>query len=421
MAWVFFCLFSFLTGIFYLKYLTVHPLRMNIHLNLMWIFLFLSLVFFFQPAVLSLAWLGAIAGVVSLLTGYALQAKIFLSRQDSRPVPALKRQKGDSGLGHTAVIYFTHGEPETYDPIGWLNQFREFDKQKIPFVPLLARPFFVYLLRKKYLQVGMSLHRQVHQRMLRSLENMFRQAGDTTTRFYLSFLDDNPRPDAAVIQALNEGASRIIVAEVFVSVSNHTLEGKNLIAELGLESYGIPIVYTGPFWDSETLHSMFLHRLLANLDGTEKSQVGVLLVGHGQPDEWDREFATETEHEIQFRRSILTLLELEGFLAQNLSMAWMEFKEPKPARVIERFLRNGVEKIFYFSAAISADSIHSQYDIPELVQRARLPQGFPVVNLGAWNDDPLVIQAIREKVTALMQERLIYSLTDLEVGKDVQL
>ena len=420
MAWVFFCLFSFLTGIFYLKFLTVHPLRMNIHLNLMWIFLFSSLVLFFQPAVFSLAWLGVVAWAVTLLAGYALQAKIFLSRQDSRPVPALKRQKGDSGLGHTAVIYFTHGEPETYDPIGWLNQFREFDEQKIPFVPLLARPFFVYQLRKKYLQVGMSLHRQVHQRMLRSLESLFRQAGDTTTRFYLSFLDDNPRPDAAVIQALNEGASRIIVAEVFVSVSNHTLEGKNLISELELESLGIPIVYTGPFWDSETLHSMFLHRLQANLDGTDKSKVGVLLVGHGQPDEWDREFATETEHEIQFRRSILSLLEQEGFLAQNLSMAWMEFKEPKPARVIEQFLRNGVEKIFYFSAAISADSIHSQYDIPELVQRARLPQDFPVVNLGAWNDDPLVIQAIQEKIAALMPERLIYSLSDLEVGKDGQ-
>ena len=60
-------------------------------------------------------------------------------------------------------------------------------------------------------------------------------------RFYLSFLDDNPRPDAAVIQALNEGASQLIVAEVFVSVSNHTLEGKNLINKLGLEDYGIPI------------------------------------------------------------------------------------------------------------------------------------------------------------------------------------
>lgn len=401
MIWAFFCLFSLLTGIFYLKFLTDHPLRMNIHLNLMWIFLFCSLVLFVQPAILNTAWLGVTAWAVLLLAGYALQAKVVLSRQDSRPVPELTRQKGDPGLGHTAVIYFTHGEPETYDPIGWLNQFREFDEQKIPFVPFLARPFFIYQLRKKYLQVGMSLHRQVHQRMLRSLEQAFRLEGDTTTRFYLSFLDDNPRPDAAVIQALNEGASRIVVAEVFVSVSNHTLEGKNLIDELDLESYGVPIEYTGPLWDSGTLHRMFLQRTLANLDGTDKAKVGVLLVGHGQPDEWDREFATETEHEIAFRHSILDLLAEDGFRRENLSLAWMEFKEPKPARVIEQFLKNGVEKTFYFSAAISADSIHSQYDIPELVQKARLPQGFPVINLGAWNDDPLVIQAIKEKIDAL--------------------
>ena len=401
MIWGLFCLFSLLTGIFYLKFLTVHPLRMNLHLNLMWIFLFLSLVLFFQPAVLSLAWLGIAAWAGFFVGGYALLTKIFLSRQDTRPVPGLKRQVGDPGNGHTAVIYFSHGEPETYDPIGWLNQFREFDEQKIPFVPLLARPFFVYQLRKKYLQVGMSQHRQVHQRMLCSLEREFRLEGDTTTRFYLSFLDDHPRPDAAVIRALNEEASRIIVAEVFVSVSNHTLEGKNLIEALHVEDLGVPICYTGPLWDSPTLHRMFLERLRANLGETERSRAGVLLVGHGQPDEWDREFATETEHEIQFRRFILDRLEEDGFRRENLGLAWMEFKKPKPAELVEQFVKNGVEKVLYFSAAISADSIHSQYDIPELVQRSRVPKAFPLVNLGAWNDDPLVIRAIKEKIEAV--------------------
>ncbi len=341
-----------------------------------------------------LAWAG------SFLGGYALQTKIFLSREDPRQVPLLTRQKGDPGDGHTAVIYFTHGEPETYDPIGWLNQFREFDEQSIPFVPFLARPFFVYQLRQKYLQVGASNHRQVHQRMLRSLEREFRLEGNESYKFYLSFLDDNPRPDAAVIQALNEGASQLIVAEVFVSVSNHTLEGKNLINKLGLEDYGIPIYYTSPLWDSPTLHRMFLERAQKHLGDTNKSKVGILLVGHGQPDEWDREFATETEHELQFRYHILELFEQNGYCKDNLSLAWMEFKDPKPAVVINQFVKHGVEKVFYFSAAISADSIHSQFDIPELVNKARLPKGFPLVNLGAWNDDPLVIQAIKEKIEA---------------------
>ena len=55
----------------------------------------------------------------------------------------------------------------------------------------------------------------------------------------------------------------------------------------------------------------------------------------------------------------------------------MEFKEPKPAPKVEEFVDNGVEKIVFFSAAISADSIHSQYDIPELVSEARLRMTFP--------------------------------------------
>ena len=110
--------------------------------------------------------------------------------------------------------------------------------------------------------------------MLKSLERAFREEDDTTTRFYISFLDDNPRPDAAVIQALNEGASRIVVAEVFVSVSNHTAEGKDLIEELDLDGIPVEMRFTGPLWDLDTLHSMFVERVRAHLDGTDKSQVG---------------------------------------------------------------------------------------------------------------------------------------------------
>jgi hypothetical protein len=76
----------------------------------------------------------------------------------------------------------------------------------------------------------------------------------------------------------------------------------------------------------------------------------------------------------------------------------MEFKEPKPADKVEEFLNGGVKKVLYFSAAISADAIHSQWDVPALVNEAKVPEGFPLVNLGAWNDDPIVIRAIKEKI-----------------------
>jgi protoheme ferro-lyase len=403
-----------LLGFLVIKYLSIHPTQMSLYL------LAACVDFFIILGVIAFAlegpsrWVALGASLLAFLAGYAWTARSVLSREDSRPVPALTRQRGDRGFGHTALIYFTHGEPETYDPIGWINQFREFDEQKIPFVPFLVRPIFLFMLRQHYLIVGRSDHRRTHFQMLKSLERSFRESGDAATRFYISFLDDNPRPDAAVIQALNEGASDIVVAEVFVSVSNHTAEGKHLIEELDLRGIPVEIRYTGPLWDSEKLHGMFLERVRAHMDGADPSKVGIMLVGHGQPDEWDVEWLTETEHEIEFRKRILKRFEAAGFPQENLSLAWMEFKEPKPAPKVEEFVRRGLEKIFYFSAAISADSMHSQYDVPHLVSQARIPGDFPVVNLGAWNDDPIVIQAIKDKIDACLRYPL--NVDDLELS-----
>ena len=105
----------------------------------------------------------------------------------------------------------------------------------------------------------------MHKQMIAALEEAYRAEGDETTKFYLSFLDDNPRPDAAAVQALNEGASKFIVSEVFLTISNHTAEGENLIKELEIEErFGIPVVFTGPLYDSDILKSMFVQRANAN-------------------------------------------------------------------------------------------------------------------------------------------------------------
>jgi len=401
--WSILVILPFLLGVLLVKYLTVHPLEMSRYL------LATSLVSFVLVAVLAVAfrWKPLLIAIplcfLLFLAGYAAMTRTFLSREDPRPVPELTRTKGNPGLGHTAVIYFTHGEPETYDPIGWINQFNEFDEQGIPFVPLMARPIFINQLRAKYLEVGRSDHRKMHYQMVRSLERAYREAGDRTTQFYVSFLDDNPRPDAAVVQALNDGASRIIISEVFLTISNHTAEGEELVKALKVEErFGVPVELTGPLYDSKTLQSMFVHRTNANIGDTDKSKVGVLLVGHGQPDEWDVEWPTETEQEISFREDVLKMFEEDGYRRENLSLAWMEFKEPKPAEKVEDFASDGIEKVVFFSAAISADAIHSQHDTPALVNEAQVPEGYPIIDLGAWNDDPIVIQAIKEKIDALM-------------------
>jgi sirohydrochlorin ferrochelatase len=340
--------------------------------------------------------------ITLFVTGWMMQTRRILSQKDSRPLPELIRAEGSSATKHIAVIYLTHGEPRHYDPVGWINTFRELDKDHVKFIPFVARPFFFHQLRKCYLTVGCSNHGETHVRMVKKLEQAFRAEGDLSTRFYLCFLDDDPRPDAAVIQALNEGADRIIVSLVFLTVSNHTAEGLHLVRSVDTDKLGVPVAVTAPLWDSPVLRNMFVTRANANLGGYSKSDVGIMLVGHGQPDEWDREFPTETEQEARFREEILRLFEQDGYIKENLGSAWMSFKEPRPARLVEEMVKRGVKKILYFASAISADSLHSQYDVPELMHQAQIPPDFPLINLGAWNDDPMVIQAIKERIDALM-------------------
>jgi sirohydrochlorin ferrochelatase len=399
--WGIICLLALLAGATTVEYLVAHPLRMSAYLAATLVLVFLLLVLLVRYFAAGRRIAAVVVSLVAFAVGWYVMTDVLLQRQDYRPMPELTRQKGDPGDGHTAVIYLTHGEPPVYDPISWINQINEFDEQGLSFVPFMARPFFFNGLRRNYLRVGKSDHQVRHEAMIKSLEEAYRQAGDMDTRFYLAFLDDNPRAGAALTQALNEGASHIIVAQVFVTVSSHTAEGEHQIMEMDPEAYGADVRFTTPLWDSEILQRMYVDRVNANRGETDKSKVGVLLVAHGQPDEWDEIWPLQTEHELRFGDRIIDLLVADGYSRENLSKGWMSFKLPKPATEAERIYANGVEKLFFFSYTIAAAGMHAQYDIPALVYQADIPDDFPIIDLGAWGNDPATIQALQQKIDAV--------------------
>jgi protoheme ferro-lyase len=202
------------------------------------------------------------------------------------------------------------------------------------------------------------------------------------------------------IQAVNEGASKLVVMPVFLTQSSHTQAGEEMIQALELEKLGVSVCYATPLWDNEDLRQMFVNRANQNLQGAAKSKVGILLVGHGQPDDWDRIYPTQTEQETLFRNAVREMLILDGYKPENVVLAWMEFKRPVIAEGVRDLLNNGVERILVFSASISADSIHSDIQTPEAVHEVDIPESVKVVNLGAWGNDPQVIAAIRQKIVA---------------------
>jgi protoheme ferro-lyase len=321
-----------------------------------------------------------------------------MNSPETRTLPQISRKKGDQGLGHTAVIVLAHGEPETYDPSAWIKQIKEFDEQKIAFIPYPFRPFFFHALREKYLMAGKSGHNFECLQIMRQMEAEYRKKGDLKTKFYISYLENEPHPDTAVIQALNEGASNIIICNIFVTISSHTQEAINMIKPLNPKDYCVTVSYSKPLYDSKTLQQRYVDAVNANTKNSDKKSVGVILVGHGQPLEWDKEFYTQTQQETSFRKDILNKLELEGYSSQNLKLAWMEFRDPKPKAAVMELIQNGSKEIFYFSTIIGSESIHAKYDVPDLIHKIRVPNTVRIQQLTAFEDQSGIVKALMERI-----------------------
>lgn len=333
------------------------------------------------------------------ILGYLFGTVLFLQPLPHQPPPAVERPAGQAGEGFTAVVYFTHGEPPTYEKAipAWKHTIQELDKDGVPFIPFPFRPLFFNAIRTEFLNAGGSHHNAIHNRMMLKLEQMMLST-HPQLRFYLSFIDDHPQPHEAAAQAVRDGASKIILANVFLTESSHTQEGEEMVSDLNLEEHGVEVCVTYPLWNSSHLIEMFAQQTEQMRRDLPREKVGILLVAHGQAPEADAIYPKQTKQETDFRLAIRSRLAQEGYPVQNISLAWMEYRDPTPQDGLRSLIEQGAELVLVYSSSISAEGIHSTHEIPEMLKEVELPDGVRLINMGAWNDHPLVLQAIAERI-----------------------
>jgi hypothetical protein len=59
-----------------------------------------------------------------------------------------------------------------------------------------------------------------------------------------------------------------------------------------------------------------------------------------------------------------------------------------------------VDKILVFSVSLSADSIHSDIEVPAAISEAKLPTDVTISYVGQYGDHPLAIKAMIEKISS---------------------
>jgi protoheme ferro-lyase len=401
MKWLSVVIFSLICGYAIVRYLISSPLDMSLYgaLAIGCFCVALWSLFRMRKTSKRIAAIGLM--IIGIISGYLITCTAALKPKEQKNAFYIEPKTART-QGHTAIIYFTHGEPRTYEGSfdAWLEAIDEMDKTGVPFVPKPFRPFFFKKVRDEYFRVGGSFHNTIHGRMMDKLQEVYREKIDKNARFYLSYSDDTPHPDEMAVKAINDGADKVILLNVWLTDSDHSDHGKEIIEALQPEKYGVKMCVTETLWNSERMKRMIVNRANRATGSESKADIGILLVAHGQPAEWDKIFKKQPEQENIFRQETKKLLIAEGYKEQNIELAYMEFKQPAIKEAVKQLLQNDVKKILVSPVNISAESIHSEHEIPSLVAAADVPPDVSTVHLGAWNDDQYVIDALLEKLKA---------------------
>lgn len=303
------------------------------------------------------------------------------------------------------IIYFTHGEPETYAPEPWVNMLYELAATVPQFPPKPVWPLILAGIKRSFRAVGTSPHGRIHATTMAAVRDA---VGRSDLEWRLSFLDAEPALREVMARAAQDGATEVVFLTVFLTESDHTAEADHLDEAMGLSAAGIRWVRTPALWDDPRLAQMVAAKVIRATGDRDRARVGVMLVGHGQPAQWDRTHPTETEQEVAFRGAVRSILLAEGYAPDLVSDGWMSFREPKVPSRVRELAAAGATSVIGVPVTISADALHSLHDTPALVRKGARRTGLEVIDVGAWNTEDLLVELLadrtREALAALDHE-----------------
>jgi protoheme ferro-lyase len=227
---------------------------------------------------------------------------------------------------------------------------------------------------------------------------------------YMKYLE--PSITTTINQMIRDGFNKIITIPLMLTESSYTEEIHGILEELGKGQEGIEILLTRPlFYKADSLAPMCAQLILNKGGDTPLDKVGVLLVSHGEPDEWVRLKLINTrcnEQETAFRRMIRRELITLGFKDANITDAFMEFVPPRITTAIEK-IAHTVDRIIILPAFGQAESLHNTYDIPTKVRKAKVPSETNITWITSWALEPNLIRSLGDLYRDALQGRTYQS------------
>ncbi len=215
----------------------------------------------------------------------------------------------------------------------------------------------------------------------------------------VGFMDCRPFIEEKVVEAVNKGASKVIVVHTMINVSGHTEEIEERVESLGLKDKGVELVFTEPFWNDEGFVTYKVNRILEIVGDEDKSKVGVAILGYGLPQmPGPGRFAMyNIETNSRFAQACMDKLKEHGI--ENMVLGYLRWLKPNISDCAKALAEKGA-KLLVFDWFHTGRNLHSLVDIPnnlEMVQM-ELSEDIKPIMVGPEKDSPGFVEILVSQI-----------------------
>lgn len=332
--------------------------------------------------------------------GYALASTLLHVLARRRMVEQLPAELPDDP-GTPAVFVLACTEPETYEPGATARMLQTLADEGLLEASIGFLPFLFFAQKTRYRAVGgfNPAHRQ--------LVSLTEKLAATLRRASVGVaLCTGPESlQESVARAIRRGHRRVVVAELSVGESMVLAGAKDALRELRVSDRGVSLTHTGVLWCSERIIGMLAARVSQTT--TDPQATGVVLIGHGQPDEIAHKNPQMDEDETAFLSRLRMALLDSGIPSPNVRIAWADWGEPSITATIRHLVALGCTRVVIQPSAFPLDTIATRLDLEIAVRQARADESATMVTLPAWRDDPAVVEELRSRVTDALTEQQV--------------
>lgn len=330
--------------------------------------------------------------------GYALASTLLyrLIPPETPVSPVLEPAASKSG---PAVIVLACCEPARYGPRATARTLQMLTDEGLLDASVGALPLLFFAQKTRYRAIGWTS--PALGQLLQITERLERVLGARVTRSDWATCQGPESLQIRVKSAAEAGHNPIIVAELGVADSLSSSAAKREVDSLRPGDIGVEILYTGSLSGTERIPATLVERVLSaagELDGT-----GVVLVGHGQPEDRAKRNPGFDEDETVFLSRLRMLLIDRGLPDHNVRIAWSEWSTPDVTSAVRHIAALGCSRVVVVPAVFPLDVIVTRLDLDIAIRQARVDDSINVVTLSAWKDDAAVVEELRVRVSAALE------------------